>query len=163
MGLNFSSLRPTHLSFSLKPAPKSWKAHTFDAFFPVYRIEATEAKIGEIRNFVTGIRSDNYIILAELRDATLLCMSRSKKGEPPLILPLHSADEYERVVNVLSRHNFSSDELSAHVAIDACMDLLKSGAERYFINRGLFSSYFIRKRLDNALKQRKRDVTKESS
>jgi hypothetical protein len=43
------------------------------------------------------------------------------------------------------------------------MELLKSGAEKHFINRGLFSSYFLRERLDNALRQRKRDVGKESS
>ena len=163
MGLDISTMRQTSLSFSLRLAPMSWKAHTFEAFFPVYRIDAKEAKINDIRNFVAGIRTDNYIVLAELSDITLFCISRAKKGELPLILPLRSTDDYERVINVLRRHNFSTDELSAHVVIDSCLDLLKSGTDKYFVNRGLFSSYFLRERLDNALKQRKREVGKESS
>jgi hypothetical protein len=162
IGLDYNKIRPTTLSISSKGAPKTWKAYTLDAFFPLFRIQATGAKISEIRNFISGIRTDNYIVIAELSDVTLLCMSRAKKGEAPYILPIRTTDEYERILNVLKKHNFRTDELSAHVAIYSCIELLKSGAEKHFINRGLFSSYFLRERLDKALSLRKRNVEKES-
>lgn len=164
LGLDPKSFHLTSFTFSLKPAHKTWKAFTADnTHFPIYRVVAPQTKIVEIRNFIGGIPAEHYIVLAELDDFAILCMSRHKRGEQPLILALKQDKDYERVANVFRTQNFTSDVLSAHYAIDKSMDLLKSGGEGPFINRGLFSNYFLRERLEKALSERKRDVWREAS
>lgn len=163
LGLESKDFHQTSFSFSQKAPPKTWNAFTCGAFFPIYRVRAPAAKVSDIKAFINGIQSDNYVILAELDDFNVLCMSRHKKGEPPYVVPLRGEEDYDRVVSVFRKQNFTSDELSAHVAIDASIELLKSGAERDFVNRGLFSNYYLRERMEKELGQRKRDVKKESA
>lgn len=162
LGLDPKSFHQTSFTFSQKSAPKTWTAFTSGAFFPVYRIKALGAKVSDIKSFISGIQSDNFVIVVELDEFNVLCLSRHKKGEPPYVLPLRREEDYDKVVSVLRKHDFTSDELTAHVAIDTSIELLKSGAERDFVNRGLFSSYFLRERLEKALSERKREVWKES-
>jgi type I restriction-modification system DNA methylase subunit len=77
---------------------------------------------------------------------------------------LTSPEDYHRVVGVFQSQNFTSDVLSAHFAISQAIELLKSDSgDGLFINRGLFSNYFIRERLKGALAERKRSVSKEAS
>ncbi|MCI0526700.1 MAG: hypothetical protein L0Y56_04510, partial [Nitrospira sp.] len=163
LGMDPKSFHQTSLNFSLKAAPKTWTAFTFDAFFPIYRIKAPAAKVTDIKGVISGIQRDTFIVVLELDDFNVLCLSRHKKGEPPYFLPLRKEEDYDRVLSVLRKHNFTSDELSAHVAIDNSIELLKSGAERDFVNRGLFSNYFLRERLERALSERKRELAKEAS
>lgn len=165
LGFEPSSFHPTSFTFSLKPAPKSWKAFTVDdAHFPLYKIEAKGAKTVEIRDLITGIRAEHYVVIAELDGFDVLCMSRHRKGEQPLVLTLRQDKDYDAVITVFRGQNFTSDVLSAHYAINKSIDLLKSGSgEGPFINRGLFSNYFLKERLEKALSERKRDVWKEAS
>lgn len=165
LGFDPSSFHPTSFTFSLKPAPKSWKAFTVDdAHFPLYKIDAKGAKTVEIRNLITGIQAEHYIVIAELDGFDVLCMSRHKRGEQPLVLTLRQDKDYDAVITVFRGQNFTSDVLSAHYAINKSIDLLKSGSgEGPFINRGLFSNYFLKERLEKALSDRKRDVWKEAA
>ena len=165
LGLEPKSFHPTSFTFSLKPAPKTWAAFTVDdVHFPIYKIIAAGAKTLDIRSFVGGIRAEHYIVLAELDGFDVLCMSRHKKGEQPLVLTLRQEKDYDAVITVFRAQNFTSDVLSAHYAINKSIDLLRSGSgEGPFINRGLFSNYFLKERLDKALIDRKRDVLKEAN
>ncbi|WP_075054215.1 Eco57I restriction-modification methylase domain-containing protein [Nitrososphaera viennensis] len=165
LGLEPASFHPAPFNFSQKPAPNVWKAFSIETVFPIFKINAPRGKVVDIRSFVGGIQADTYVIIAELDSAVVLCIKRvnKQKGEQPLILPLRTEEDFDRVVNVLRKNNFTSDQLSAHMSISTVVDELKSGAERYFINRGLFSNYFLRERLDKTLSDRKRNIQSESA
>lgn len=163
LGLEPASFYETSLIFSAKSSPKTWRAYTCQSVIRVYRIRAPGAKVSDIKTFVSGIPTESFLVIAELDDFNVLCLSRHKKGEPAYVVPLRREEDYETVISVFRKKNFTSDELSAAVAIDSAMTDLKSGAERDFINRGLFSNYFLRERLEKALAERKRDVKKESA
>lgn len=165
LGLEPASFRPAPFNFSQKPAPSIWKAFSIETAFPVFKISAPGGKVVDIRGFVGGIQADTYVIIAELDSSVVLCIKRvnKQKGEQPLILPLRTEEDFDRVVNVLRKNNFTSDQLSAHMSISTVVDELKSGAERYFVNRGLFSNYFLRERLDKTLSDRKRNIQSESA
>jgi len=57
---------------------------------------------------VNSIRSDNFIVVAELDNISLLCMKRLKKVEQTLILPLQGDDDYDKIINVLKNQSFGS-------------------------------------------------------
>ena len=164
IGIDPTSFRPTSFTFFLKSVPSTWKAYTIDnTHFPIYRIVARGAKSLDMRNLITGIKK-HYIILAELEDFDLLCISRHTKGEQPLLITLRQDKDYDRIINVFRRFKFTSDILSAHYAINKSIELLKSGSgEGPFVNRGLFSNHFLRERLEKGLSARKRDVWKEAT
>ncbi len=163
LGFDEGSKRAASFAFCRNPAPKDWKAFTFSSPLPIYHIIALKSKTTEMRSFINGIQAENYILIANLEGHDLIVIRRSKKGEnQPLIIPLRKEEDYDRVINVVQRLNFTSDELTAHSSINSAVDLLKAGAERYFINRGLFSNYFLRERLRNTLSERKRDTNKEA-
>lgn len=118
----------------------------------------------EIRNLVGGIQGEHFIVVADVGSFGVLCMSRHKKGEHPLVLTLRQEKDFERVISIFRTQNFTSDVLSAHYAISKSIELLKtSSGEGPFINRGLFSNYFLTERLEKALADRKRNVWKESA
>ncbi|MEO9294649.1 MAG: hypothetical protein ABI347_03515 [Nitrososphaera sp.] len=119
--------------------------------------------MAEIRSFIGGINKDHYVVLAELGDGTtVLCMRRNKKGEPPLVKPLRSMEDYDTVVSVFQSQNFTSDILSAIFAIGQSIERLTSdSASTLYVNRGLFSNYFLKERLKSTLSERKRSIGKE--
>jgi hypothetical protein len=120
-----------------------------------------DSKFSDLKEFASSLKSNNFIIIFEMGKTILLCLNRAKKGEYPLFLSLSKFEDYERVCNVFRKQNFLTDELSAHMAIDSSIELLKFGAETHFLNRGLFSNYYLKERMENALHQRKREIKKE--
>lgn len=165
LGFDPRSFQPSSFIFSLKIPPKEWKAFTIDgSHFPIYKIVASSAKVVDIRNFIGGIKVEHFIVIAELENLTVLCLNRNKKGEQPLVLVLKSPEDFDRVIGVFQSQNFTSDVLSAHYAINQAIELLKSDSgDGLFINRGLFSNYFIRERLKGTLTERKRNISKEAA
>jgi hypothetical protein len=166
-GVGRTSKRPCSFAFSSRVAPSSWKAYFFDlpSRLPFYLVVAPQGKISAVRSLASGIRAENFVLLADLAAQALLVLRRSKKGEnTPLFVPLRRGEDFERVVNVVRKFNFGADELSAHAALSNIIDLLSEGAaERFFVNRGLFSNYFLRERLSSCLAERERSPSKESA
>jgi len=165
-GLEEASKRACSFAFSSRIVPSTWKAFTFDlpSRLPFFYVAAPNGKISQIRSLAFGIRAENYVLLADLGAQSLLVLRRSKKGEnAPLFIPLRKEEDFERIVNVVRKFNFVSDELSAHSSVNDVVDLLSVGAaERYFINRGLFSNYFLKERLSGCLSERGRKPSRES-
>ncbi len=52
--------------------------------------------------------------------------------------------------------------LNAHSSISSAFDLLRAGAERHYINRGLFSTYYLRERLFKTIGERGRKPENEA-
>ena len=163
-GVDEQSKRACSFAFSSRPVPPPWKAYTFDLPFAFYYVYAPNGSITQIRSLALGIRSENYVLLAEFETQAVLILRRSKKEDSaPLLVPLRKEEDYERVVNAIKKFNFVSDVLSAHSSINSVADLLRAGAERYYTNRGLFSNYYLRERLPASLSERGRNAAKEST
>jgi len=163
-GIDPRSKRACSFAFSTRQAPANWSAFTFDLPIPFYLIYAPEVKVSDVRSFVSGIKAENYILLAEFGSHSLLVLRRAKKGENiPLLVPIRKEEDCERVVNTIKKFNFASDELTAHSSINSAVDLLRVGAERYYTNRGLFSNYYLRQRLFKSMSNRGRNIERESS
>lgn len=162
-GVDDQIKRACSFAFSSRVAPSSWKAFTFDLPIAFYYVHALGGNTTQVRSLALGIRAENYVLLAELEDRVVLVLRRSKKDDNvPLLLPLKKEEDYERLVTAVRKFNFVSDELTAHSSINSVVDLLRAGAERYFINRGLFSNHFLKERLSSCLSERGRSPTKES-
>ena len=156
--------RECSFSFSAKQPPAEWKAFTFDLSVPLWLVLAQDSKLGEIRTFVSGIKSDNFLLLVEQGSRNVFFAKRAKKGDnSAAFFVIRNGDECERVCNVIRRLDFHSDELTAHSSISRAIDSLREGADRYFINRGLFSSYYLRERFLKKLAERGRAPQKEAS
>lgn len=163
-GIDENNRRACSFAFSTKQVPRSWKAYTFELPIPFYLVHAPEGKFGEIKSLALGIRSENYVLLADLGSHALLVVRRAKKDDnAPLLVPVRNEEDYERVANTVRKFNFTADELTAHSSTNAIVDLLRVGAERYYTNRGLFANHYLRERLFKSLSERGRNVNKECS
>src|SRR5207249_74200 len=110
-----------------------------------------------------GIKNENYVILAEFGTHALLVLRRSKKqDDQPLFVSVKTDEDYERVAGVIKKLNFTSDELSAHSSLNSAVELVRVGAERYYVNRGLFANHYLIQRLFRSLSERGRSPQHES-
>ncbi|GIU71461.1 MAG: restriction endonuclease [Candidatus Nitrosocaldaceae archaeon] len=159
LGLDNANKRQSSLSISSKKAPKEWKAFSFDTHIFTLHIIAYNAKLSDIRSFISGISNDNYILLITLNDQNLLVLKGSKYKQPTII---NIDKDYDKIINVLKKLDFKSNVLMAHASLNKAIELLSS-AGKYFINRGIFSNHFLNERLFKELKKRGRDIKRESS
>jgi hypothetical protein len=141
-----------------------WVAHSFNAAVPFFLLDARGARATQIYSFASGINKEAFILLADLRDRTALVIRRpGKEGDPYLRLLLQKQEDYERAIGILRRINLVSDALTAHANLSDAVGLLRVGAERHFVNLGLFSNYFLRERMARHLSERGRRVEKEAN
>jgi hypothetical protein len=130
LGFDEGAKRASSFAFSKNQAPKEWKVFTFDSPLPIYYIIAINSKTTEIRSFINGIQAENYILVANLENHDLVVIRRSKNGEnQPLIIPLRKEEDYDRVISVLQRLNFTSDELTTHSSINSVVDEIAESCE----------------------------------
>ncbi|MCW4003627.1 MAG: hypothetical protein NWE95_06930 [Candidatus Bathyarchaeota archaeon] len=161
-GLDERTKRTISFAFSSKPALASWKAFTFDLPWEFYYVLAPDANLSQVRSLASGISRENFGLLAVTSGQVILVLRRSKKDDnAPLLFPLRKEEDFERVVGVIRKFNFTSDVLTAHSSLSSVVDLLRVGAERHFVNRGLFSSYFLKERLSECLSKRGRAPARE--
>jgi Eco57I restriction-modification methylase len=164
MRIDPKEIRPSSFAFSSKQAPEKWEAFTFGAPVPTYLVLAREGTPGQVRTLASGIKADNYILVASLGANAALVIKRAKKGENlPLFLLVRRDEDFERVANTLKKYDFISDELTAHSSVTSAYDELKGGAERYYTNRGVFSNYYLNDRLFPSLTKRGRNPQRESA
>ena len=104
------------------------------------------------------------MLLADLGDACLLVIKTfgKGKGEKPLFKPLRKPEDYEETANVLRKFDLKSDDLMAHAFLQAAKELLERSAGTVFINKGLFSNYFLKERLAKSMSERGRSLSKEA-
>lgn len=156
--------RACSFAFSSKVVPSNWRAFAFDLPVAFYYVLAPGGAVTQVRSLALGIGKENFVVLAVLDSQAVLVLRRSKKGDDaPLLVVLRKEEDFERVVSVVRRFNFVSDELTAHSSLYSLVDLLRTGAERHFTNRGLFSTYFLKERLSECLSKRGRVLSKESA
>ncbi len=162
-GLTRKEARPCSFAFSTKQPSGEWQAFTFSLPVSFYLVDAVGATYGEIRSLASGIKSENYILVAELGSHALLVLRRSKKeDDQPLPVSVKTEEDYERVAGVIRKLNVASDELSAHSSLNTAVELLRIGAERWYMNRGLFANHYLRNRLFKSLSERGRNPQHES-
>jgi hypothetical protein len=162
-GVKDEARRACSFAFSSRPVPSSWKAFTFDLPLAFFYVLAPSGSLTQVRALASGISKENFVLLAECDGQVVLVLRRSKKDDnAPLPIPLRKEEDFEKVISVVRRFNFVSDELTAHSSLYSIVDLLRAGAERYFTNRGLFSNYFLKERLSGCLSERGRSPPKEA-
>ena len=104
------------------------------------------------------------MLMADLGDACLLVIKTfgKGKGEKPLFKPLRKPEDYEETANVLQKFDLKSDDLMAHAFLQAAKELLERSAGTIFVNKGLFSNYFLKERLAKSMSERGRSLSKEA-
>jgi len=78
-GVEEKSERPCSFAFSSKVVPSFWKAYFFDlpSRLPFYFVSAPNGKVTEIRSLASGIKAENFVLLADLGKEFLLVLRRS--------------------------------------------------------------------------------------
>lgn len=131
---------------------------------PFFLVDAKGSRATQLYSFASGINKEAFILLANLGDRLVMVIRRpGKEGDPYLRLVLQNEEEVERVIGIVRRVDLLSNTLTAHAGLSDAVGLLRVGAERHFVNLGLFSNYFLRERLTRHLAERGRRVEKEAS
>ena len=96
------------------------------------------------------------MLLADLGEASVLVIKTfgKRKGEKPLLKLLRKPEDYEEASIALRKFDFKSDDLMAHAYLQAARELLERSVGTAFINKGLFSSYFLKERLLKSMSER---------
>lgn len=163
-GVDSSSKRQASFAFSSKSQMPGWIAYSYVAAVPFFLLEAEGSRATQVYSFASGINKEAFILVADLGEKVAIVMRRpGKEGDPYLRLLLQKEEDFERAGGVLRKLNFLSDPLTAHANLSQAIELLRAGAERYFVNLGLFSNYFLRERMIPHLSERGRHVDKESA
>ena len=96
------------------------------------------------------------MLLPDLGPRIVLVIKRpGKEGDPYLRRVISNQEDFEQVSGVLRGIDLS-DVLMTHSTLTVAVSKLRVGAERYFVNLGLFSNYFLTERLTPHLSQRGR-------
>jgi hypothetical protein len=159
------SRRACSFAFSSRSAPSSWKAFTFElpSNLAFYYVLAPSGNLTQVKSLALGISKDNFVLVAECDNHVVLVLRRSKKDDnAPLSIPLRKEEDFERVIAAVKKHDFVTDDLTAHASLHNVAELLRAGAERFFTNRGLFSNYYLKERLSGSLSERGRSPPKEA-
>jgi hypothetical protein len=156
--------RTCSFAFSSRPAPSGWEAYVFDLPLAFYVIVAPGGSVAQVRSLVFGVGVENFVLLAQLDGQVVLALRRARKDDSePFLVSLRRDDDVESAVNAIRKFDFVSGALTAHASLSSVVDSFKGGAERHFVNRGLFSTYFLRERMSDHLTKRGRNPSKEAA
>jgi hypothetical protein len=130
---------------------------------PIFVLEATDYRPSQIYSFSSGINKEAFLLFADLGNRSALVAKRpGKEGDPYVRRVISSEEDVEQIAGVLRKIDLS-DILMANTTLMDAVGKLRVGAERYFVNLGLFSNYFLTERLVPHLNSRGRKVDKETS
>jgi hypothetical protein len=162
--LDPASMRRATFHISDRSPMPGWILYAFDVkFLPIYLLEAKGYGLTQVYSFAAGINKEAFILICDLGGRTALVAKRpGKEGNPLVRRVLSFKDDYEKVAGVLRKIDLSN-YLMAHSTLLSAVGLLHEGAERDFVNLGLFSNYFLRERMMSHLSQRGRSISKESA
>ena len=159
-----ASKRESSFKISNKSPLANWSLFSFDSSsVPIFVLDAVDSRPTQVYSFASGINKEAFILLANLGSkAAIVARRPGKEGDPYVRRSLSKDEDFDQVATVLRKIDLS-DSLMAHATLASAIDLLRAGAERHFVNLGLFSNYFLRERLVQHLTQRGRKLEGESS
>ncbi len=155
--------RPYSFMFKSFTIPQSWRAFTYELPFPLFCIASPNAKYGEMRSFVSEIKLDIFMIIFDTGTLAYIFIKRGRKGERVLPIAVRTDEDSERVERILRKFTFTGNMLVAHSNLSQAFDQLREGAEKDFLNRGLFSNHFLKERLFDTIAKRGRKPEKEAA
>lgn len=126
-------------------------------------LEAIDYRPTQVYSFASGINKEAFILLANLGSKVAIVAKRpGKEGDPFVRRTLSKQEDFDQAAVVLRKIDLS-DSLMAHATLASAIDLLRAGAERHFVNLGVFSNYFLRERLHQHLSERGRKPDTEQA
>lgn len=161
-----STVRECSFAFSTKTSSDGWKAFSADSpsEVPFYVVQAVSSKLPAMYAFVSGIKKESFIFVAELDGLTLLVMKKPGNDRNGTVrVAMRKEADFEKVRNAIKQIDLNSDILTAHSTLSHAVDLLKRDTGQHFVNLGLFSNYYLRNRMKPYLSSRGRNVEKEAS
>ncbi len=167
--LNIDESAKTPCSFAFtkyRSISEDWKCFTASLSVPFWCIFVPGSRQSDIKKLISGIPADNFMLLADLGDTCLLVIktfAKRKGDNKPLFKPLRKLEDYEEAANVLQKFDFISDDLMAYAFLQAAREFLERSTGTIFINKGLFSNYFLKERLTKSMSERGRSLSKEAS
>ena len=159
-------VRECSFAFSTKAPSDGWKSFSADSpgEVPFYVIQAESSKLPAMYAFVSGIKKESFIFVAELDGLTLLVMKKPGNDRNGIVrVAMRKEADFEKVRNAIKQIDLNSDILTAHSTLSYAVDLLKRDTGQHFVNLGLFSNYYLRNRMKPYLSSRGRNVEKEAS
>ena len=164
MGFEYSDGKNTTIGGQLK---KEWKASYFDAHIGAYHITiqsndtlSTVVKtLARLERYITIVTRDNDLMLIIKTKKT----STKKKGKPEDVIHKLKLDHktYNNFSRILSKHaRFTSNVLQANASLQLILKELDTINED-FINRGLFSTHFLKTNMVTMMRKRKRNILSE--
>ena len=164
MGFEYSDGKNTTIGGQLK---KEWSAIYFDAHIGAYHITiqsndtlSTVVKtLTRLERYITIVTRDNDLMLIIKTKKT----SAKKKGKPEDVIHKLKLDHktYNNFSRILSKHaRFTSNVLQANASLQLILKELDTVNED-FINRGLFSTHFLKTNMITMMRKRKRKIVSE--
>lgn len=163
LGADEGRKRPYSFAFKSFVIPQSWRTFTYELPFPLFFIASPNAKYGEMRSFVSEIKLDIFMIIFDTGTLAYIFIKRGRKGEHVLPIAVRTDEDSERVERILKKFTFTGNMLVAHSNLSQAFDQLREGAEKDFLNRGLFSNHFLKERLFDTISKRGRKPEKEAA
>ena len=164
MGFEYSDGKNTTIGGQLK---KEWQAIYFDTHIGVYHITiqsndtlSTVVKIlARLERYITIVSRDNDLMIIIKTKKT----SAKKKGKLEDVIHKIKLDHktYNNLSRILSKHaRFTSNVLQANASLQLILRELDTINED-FINRGLFSTHFLKTNMVIMMRKRKRNIISE--
>lgn len=165
LGLSQIKPNPTALSFSSKYAGQSWRGYFFSTAAPVFLIEANSSNLTEIREFAVGIGATSFLLIFSTTSTCYLVVKQpgASGSKELLIYPIRSTMDLERLITASNGLTLTDNELMAAASLSRLYERLSQGAERHYINRGLFSAHYLDERFFKSLERRGRRVSEEAA
>lgn len=166
MGLDYDTGNTVAPTFSTKPPSPKWTSILFEveSGLTIYHLITKEKSITAIRTFMNGISREHYIIVVSLANYDYLFIKNYNKDSKIKYhtYPLRTDSEYGKAISIFRKYNITADILTAHANLsDIVKDMISSSES--FTNRGLFSTYYLEKRVFKELIRKKRNMEKEAS
>ena len=161
--LDYSQKRKASFSISTRSPLPGWVLYSFDTeSLPVYALEAMDSGLTQVYSFASTVNKEAFILICNLGERVALVTKKPGKDNPFARRVLLHHDDFEKTAGVLRKIDLSNS-LMAHASLSSAVSLLREGAERDFVNLGVFSNYFLRERMVKHLSQRGRSVANEST
>ena len=166
LGLQYGSGHRVAPTFSTKPPRQEWQAVLFEteSGLAIYHLITKEKSITTVRPFMDGIGGNHYVIVVSLADHDCLFIRNFQKGSKVKYhtFPLRKDSEYNRATTIFRKHRITADILTAHAGLaNIVRDMTSSNA--FFTNRGLFSTYYLEKRMFKEITRKKRNLDREAN
>jgi hypothetical protein len=164
LGVKTATVYPTTFPDPSAKTRGGWRAYELGLPCRVFIVETEdEPRASEVRRFAAGIAKSGFILIfSSKRSGFLAVRPQSQSRSNVVIVPVRSQEDLERVATAARGLKFTDNELVASSSIEALAERLAAGAEKHYVNMGLFSSHYLNERLFPAAEKRGRKVKAEA-